>query len=45
MVAHALPMRNMDTGAIERWFGTFTDIQETVETRAAAKRLVSCFLL
>jgi PAS domain S-box-containing protein len=41
MLARALPMRNIQTGAIERWFGTFTDIQETVETRSAAKRLVS----
>lgn len=41
MLVRALPMRNLQTGAIERWFGTFTDIQETVETRTAAKRLVS----
>jgi signal transduction histidine kinase len=44
MLACALLMRNMHTGAIERWFRTFTDNQETVETRAAAKRLVSPFL-
>jgi PAS domain S-box-containing protein len=41
MLVRALPMRNMETGAVERWFGTYTDIQETVETRSAAKQLVS----
>ena len=45
MLARALPLRNMHTGAIERWFGTCTDIQETVETRSAAKRLVRTLLI
>lgn len=40
MLARALPITNIQTGAIEKWFGTFTDIQEPIETRSAAKRLV-----
>jgi len=40
MLGRALPMRNLQTGAIEKWFGTCTDIHESVETRFAAKRLV-----
>lgn len=41
MLVRALPLKNMQTGVIERWFGTSTDIHEMVETRSAAKRLVS----
>lgn len=40
MLGRALPMRNLHTGAIEKWYGTCTDIHEAVETRYAAKRLV-----
>ncbi|PVH76405.1 putative Two-component system protein A [Cadophora sp. DSE1049] len=39
MLGRALPLRNLQTGAIEKWFGTCTDIHESVETRFAAKRL------
>ncbi|KAK0118097.1 hypothetical protein ONS95_012402 [Cadophora gregata] len=39
MLGRALPMRNLQTGAIEKWYGTCTDIHESVETRFAAKRL------
>ncbi|KAL2063438.1 hypothetical protein VTL71DRAFT_5243 [Oculimacula yallundae] len=39
MLGRALPMRNLQTGEIEKWFGTCTDIHESVETRFAAKRL------
>ncbi|OWP04389.1 hypothetical protein B2J93_7932 [Marssonina coronariae] len=39
MLGRALPMRNLQTGAIEKWYGTCTDIHEAVETRYAAKRL------
>ncbi|KAJ5037345.1 uncharacterized protein L3040_007521 [Drepanopeziza brunnea f. sp. 'multigermtubi'] len=39
MLGRALPMRNLHTGAIEKWYGTYTDIHESVETRYAAKRL------
>jgi PAS domain S-box-containing protein len=40
MLGRALPMRNKQTGAIEKWFGTCTDIHEAVESRFAAKRMV-----
>jgi len=33
-------MRNKQTGVIEKWFGTCTDIHEAVESRFQAKRLV-----
>ncbi|XMA18471.1 hypothetical protein WAI453_011262 [Rhynchosporium graminicola] len=39
MLGRALPMRNLQTGEIEKWYGTCTDIHESVETRFAAKRL------
>lgn len=45
MLGRALPMRNTKTGAIEKWYGTCTDIHETVEARFAAKRLVSAYLV
>jgi hypothetical protein len=34
-------MRNKQTGAIEKWYGTCTDIHEAVESRFAARRMVS----
>lgn len=40
MLGRALPMKNKRTGAIEKWFGTCTDIHEAVEARFAAKRMV-----
>ncbi|KAF8865377.1 hypothetical protein BDZ45DRAFT_736488 [Acephala macrosclerotiorum] len=39
MLGRALPMRNAKTGAIEKWFGTCTDIHEAVESRFAARRM------
>ncbi|KAN0093826.1 hypothetical protein V8E51_017010 [Hyaloscypha variabilis] len=39
MLGRALPLRNKQTGAIEKWFGTCTDIHEGVESRFAAKRM------
>ncbi|KAG4443611.1 hypothetical protein IFR05_000888 [Cadophora sp. M221] len=39
MLGRALPMRNLHTGAIEKWYGTCTDIHESVEARFAARRL------
>jgi len=33
-------MRNKQTGEIEKWFGTCTDIHEAVQSRFAAKRMV-----
>lgn len=41
MLGRALPMRNKKTGIIEKWFGTCTDIHESVEARFNAKRMVS----
>jgi hypothetical protein len=38
-------MRNKQTGTIEKWYGTCTDIHEAVESRFAAKRMVSVFKL
>jgi PAS domain S-box-containing protein len=38
MLGRALPLRNMQTGAIEKWFGTCTDIHEAVESRFIARR-------
>jgi hypothetical protein len=35
-----LPLRNKQTGVIEKWFGTCTDIHESVESRFAQKRMV-----
>jgi len=34
-------MRNKSTGAIEKWFGSCTDVHEAVEARSLSKRLVS----
>lgn len=45
MLGRALPMRNQHTGEIEKWYGTCTDIHEAVESRFAAKRLVSYWSL
>ncbi len=41
MLGRALPMRNNQTGKIEKWFGTCTDIHQAVENRFAARRIVS----
>jgi PAS domain S-box-containing protein len=43
MLGRALPMRNKQTGAIEKWFGTCTDIHDAVEARFASKRTVRVF--
>ena len=41
MLGRALPMKNMQTCAIEKWYETCTDIHEAVQTRFAARRMVS----
>ena len=41
MLGRALPLRNTHTGAIEKWFGSCADIHEAVESRFAARRMVS----
>ena len=38
MLGRALPVRDPATGAITRWFGTCTDIEETVAAREALAR-------
>ncbi|PHH83964.1 hypothetical protein CDD83_2711 [Cordyceps sp. RAO-2017] len=37
-LGRALAVRNKDTGEIEKWFGTSTDVHESMETKFAAKR-------
>ncbi|KAG9245730.1 hsp90-like protein [Calycina marina] len=39
MLGRALPLRNKTTGAIEKWFGSCTDIHESVESRSSHKRM------
>lgn len=38
MLGRALPVRDSDTGAIVKWFGTCTDIHDTVEALAASRQ-------
>jgi PAS domain S-box-containing protein len=38
MLGRALPLRNKQTGKIEKWFGTCTDIHEAMEAQMAAKQ-------
>jgi PAS domain S-box-containing protein len=38
MLGRALPLRDHETGAILRWFGTCTDIQDIVDARQAGQR-------
>ena len=40
MLGRALPLRNKQTGVIEKWYGTCTDIHEAVEARFAHLRMV-----
>jgi hypothetical protein len=44
MLGRALPFRNKQTNAIERWFGSCTDVHEAVESRFSARRMVSGLL-
>ncbi|KAI9171808.1 autoinducer 2 sensor kinase/phosphatase luxQ [Paramyrothecium foliicola] len=37
-LGRALAIRNKQTGAIEKWFGTCTDVHESMETKLTAKR-------
>ncbi|KAF7561817.1 hypothetical protein G7046_g2303 [Stylonectria norvegica] len=37
-LGRALPLRNKDTGKIEKWFGTCTDVHESIQTKVNAKR-------
>jgi PAS domain S-box-containing protein len=38
MLGRALPLKDKETGKIEKWFGTCTDVHETMEAKLAAKR-------
>lgn len=38
MLGRALPLRNKHTGAIEKWFGTCTDVHEALEAKMTAKQ-------
>ncbi|KAJ4271355.1 hypothetical protein NW762_000057 [Fusarium torreyae] len=37
-LGRALPQRNKETGKVEKWFGTCTDVHESIQTKMAAKR-------
>lgn len=37
-LGRALPLRNKKTGKIEKWFGTCTDVNESIETKLEADR-------
>ncbi|ESA43824.1 autoinducer 2 sensor kinase/phosphatase luxQ, variant [Neurospora crassa OR74A] len=37
-LGRALPLKNKQTGEIEKWFGTCTDVHETMEAKLEAKR-------
>ncbi|POR37491.1 Hybrid signal transduction histidine kinase J [Tolypocladium paradoxum] len=37
-LGRALAVRNKDTGEIEKWFGTCTDVHESMQTKFSAKR-------
>ncbi|POS76317.1 hsp90-like protein [Diaporthe helianthi] len=38
-LGRALPLRNLETGKIEKWFGTCTDVHESIETKLVARRM------
>lgn len=38
LLGRALPLRSPETGKIEKWFGTCTDVHESIETKLAARR-------
>ncbi|KAK0734425.1 hsp90-like protein [Lasiosphaeria miniovina] len=38
-LGRALPLRNKQTGQIEKWFGTCTDVHESIESKLEAKRI------
>ncbi|KAI1334207.1 hypothetical protein F5Y15DRAFT_296230 [Xylariaceae sp. FL0016] len=38
MLGRALPLKNKETGAIEKWFGTCTDVHETMRAKLSAKQ-------
>lgn len=38
MLGRAMPLRSPDTGKIEKWFGTCTDVHASIEAKLAARR-------
>ncbi|KAH9893074.1 hypothetical protein F4778DRAFT_309004 [Xylariomycetidae sp. FL2044] len=38
MLGRALPLKDKQTGKIEKWFGTCTDVHETLEAKLVAKQ-------
>lgn len=38
MLGRALPLRNSETGKIEKWIGTVTDVHDSIEAKLAARR-------
>ncbi|KAL0935044.1 hsp90-like protein [Colletotrichum truncatum] len=38
MLGRALPLRNKETGEVEKWFGTCTDVNEGIEAKLTARR-------
>ncbi|KAK2749068.1 histidine kinase hhk6p [Colletotrichum kahawae] len=38
MLGRALPLKNKETGEIEKWFGTCTDVNEGIEAKLTARR-------
>ena len=39
MLGRALPLRNKNTGEIEKWYGTCTDVHESLEAKLEAKQM------
>ncbi|KAF5019883.1 hypothetical protein F66182_8119 [Fusarium sp. NRRL 66182] len=37
-LGRAMPLRNKETGKVEKWFGTCTDVHESIQTKVTAKR-------
>ncbi|KAK7429184.1 hypothetical protein QQZ08_004194 [Neonectria magnoliae] len=37
-LGRALPLRNKETGEVEKWFGTCTDVHESIQTKINSKR-------
>lgn len=38
LLGRAMPLRNPETNKIEKWFGTCTDVHESIETKLDARR-------
>ncbi|PSR80386.1 hypothetical protein BD289DRAFT_374117 [Coniella lustricola] len=38
LLGRAMPLRNPETGKIEKWFGTSTDVHDSIESKLAARR-------